>query len=371
MPRPANRPKQLKSGLWQIVYRDDKGKQVRAAYPSQAEAQAVLDATRSSVRSGAYIDPKRGRELLSVFGVEWGDAQDWKETTRQYFPAILRRILDVLGDVPLDTVDQLALKRARVALAKKYAPKTVTLTMTYLYGIMRAAYQTGRIPRDPTIGARSQRRQAKLADRVSAEDVPTRAEVRSLWAAAPPKYRAAIALGTSGLRIGEVLGMTVDRIDLDRRLVTIDRQLQRVGNESKFTTPKGEKARTIKVPAPVALELRQHPRDLRGGGLLFVTPRSGAPMRRDEFYKAAWRPTLAEAGLATDRYVFHSLRHFAASSMLAEGVNPMAVAGHLGDQLETLQRVYAHWLRDDQDVPADALERILANPDPATGTAES
>ena len=47
------------------------------------------------------------------------------------------------------------------------------------------------------------------------------------------------------------------------------------------------------------------------------------------------------------------------SSMLAEGVNPMAVAGHLGDTLETLQRVYAHWMRDDRDVPADALDRIL------------
>ena len=46
--------------------------------------------------------------------------------------------------------------------------------------------------------------------------------------------------------------------------------------------------------------------------------------------------------------------------MLAEGVNPMAVAGHLGDTFETLQRVYAHWLHDDRDVPADALERILA-----------
>jgi hypothetical protein len=45
--------------------------------------------------------------------------------------------------------------------------------------------------------------------------------------------------------------------------------------------------------------------------------------------------------------------------MLAEGVNPVVVAGHIGDTLETLQRVYAHWMREDRDVPADALERIL------------
>jgi hypothetical protein len=37
-----------------------------------------------------------------------------------------------------------------------------------------------------------------------------------------------------------------------------------------------------------------------------------------------------------------------------------SVAGHLGDTVETLTRVYAHWLRDDRDVPADILDRVLA-----------
>ena len=171
-------------------------------------------------------------------------------------------------------------------------------------------------------------------------------------------YRAAIALGASGLRVGEVLGLTVDRLDLEHRLVVVDRQLQRIGNKMAFTTPKGEKARTIKVPSAVALELRRHVREHPDDGLLFRGGR-GAEMRRDYFYASAWKPALRAAGLAEDAFVFHSLRHFCASSMLAEGVNPMAVAGHLGDTLETLQRVYAHWMRDDRDVPADALERIL------------
>ncbi len=94
-------------------------------------------------------------------------------------------------------------------------------------------------------------------------------------------------------------------------------------------------------------------------------------MRRDQFYKSAWRPALTGAGLAEDRFVFHSPRHVAASSMLAEGVNPMAVAGNLGDTLETLQRVYAHWMRDDRDVPTEALERILADFSRSVGAAEA
>jgi integrase len=58
--------------------------------------------------------------------------------------------------------------------------------------------------------------------------------------------------------------------------------------------------------------------------------------------------------------VFHSLRHFCASTLLAEGAPITAVAGHLGDTVETVSRTYAHWLRDDRDVPADVLDRVLA-----------
>jgi integrase len=67
--------------------------------------------------------------------------------------------------------------------------------------------------------------------------------------------------------------------------------------------------------------------------------------------------------LAEDRFKFHSLRHFCASTLLAEGAPVTAVAGHLGDTVETLTRVYAHWLRDDREVPADVLDRVLAPPD--------
>jgi integrase len=162
------------------------------------------------------------------------------------------------------------------------------------------------------------------------------------------------------MRVGEVLGMSADRVDLDRRRVTVDRQLQRVGGELVLTTPKAEKVRTIVVPGAVALELRRHLREFAAAGLLFRTPRSDEPMRRDQFYASAWRPALVGAGLARDRFVFHSLRHFSASSMLAEGVPLTAVAGHLGDTVETVGRVYAHWLRDDREVPAAVLDRLLA-----------
>lgn len=153
----------------------------------------------------------------------------------------------------------------RQKLSKRYARSTVTLTMAYAGRIMRTAPASGGIGREPDArleaaeGARRPARRPRQSGQV-----PTRAEALAILEGAPLAYRAAIALGLTGLRIGEVLGMSADRLELDRRMVTIDRQLQRIGGQMVLTTPKAEKTRTLKIPGVVALELRRHLRDHQG-----------------------------------------------------------------------------------------------------------
>ncbi len=114
------------------------------------------------------------------------------------------------------------------------------------------------------------------------------------------------------------------------------------------------------MPGVVATELRRHLRDHQPEGLLFRGLRGAPMLRRDQFYASTWTPALVGAGLAADRFKFHSLRHFCASTLLAEGAPLSAVAGHLGDTVETVSRTYVHWLRDDRNVPAAVLDRVLA-----------
>jgi integrase len=192
----------------------------------------------------------------------------------------------------------------------------------------------------------------------------------AILAASPTSFRAAVALGFAGLRVGEVLGMTADRIVIDRREVTVDRQMQRIGNEFVLTTPKAEKVRTITVPALVAVELRRQLRE-RPEGILFRDLRGAPMLRRDQFYSSGWRPALRGAGLPERRFRFHACRHWYASTLLAEGAPLAAVAGHLGDTVETVSRIYVHWLRDDRDVPADVLDRVLAPVSPACHEGEA
>jgi integrase len=200
-------------------------------------------------------------------------------------------------------------------------------------------------------------------DRVRPADVPTRAEALAILNSTPGSFRAAVGLGLAGLRVGEVLGLTADRVAIDLRQVTVDRQMQRYNGRAVLTTPKAEKIRTITVPSVVTVELRRPLRDHVSDGVLFRGLRGAELLRRDQFYSSGWWPALRAAGLPADRFKFHSCRHWCASTLLAEGAPLTAVAGHLGDTVETVSRVYAHWLRDDREVPADVLDRVLAPSD--------
>jgi integrase len=348
-----------------VRWRTPDRKPRKRVFDRLADARAHLADVASAKNHGTYIDASRGRQTFDSFAEEWAAAQDtWKAGTVDAWPSIRARLRPLIGDAPLASVDQLTLKKLRGKLAEKYAPATVRLTMAYAGMVMRAAFGARRIGHDPTAGLKAKRARAgERTGQVGPEDVPTRAEALAILAGAPAQFRAAIALGLAGLRVGEVLGVTADRLELDQRQVTVDRQMQVYGGRRVLTTPKAEKVRTIRVPGLVAVELRRHLRDHQADGILFRGLRGAEMLRRDQFYGSAWRPALKAAGLAEDRFRFHACRHWCASTLLAEGAPITAVAGHLGDTVETVSRTYVHWLRDDRDVPAAVLDRVLAPPD--------
>ncbi|MGI8792396.1 MAG: tyrosine-type recombinase/integrase [Acidimicrobiales bacterium] len=349
------------NGTYRARWREyPNGPQHTRTFARKVEAEHFLDGVRGDLARGAYVDPDAGKQAFSSFADEWAAAQDWKATSRETWAAHRRRLVDRLGRAPLSSIDLVTLQGVQTALGKQYARSTTTVTMSYAGAIMRAAFASGRIGRDPTRGLRMPRVRAGEWDgKVGPDQVPTRAEAAAILEAAPAPYRAGIALGIAGLRVGEVIGLSADRLVMERREVVVDRQLQRIGGELVMTTPKAEKARTIVVPGVVAVELRRHLRDHQGDGLLFRGRRGTPMMRRDQFYSSAWKPALAGAGLE-GRFTFHALRHFCASTLLAEGAPLTAVAGHLGDTVDTVSRTYVHWLRDDREVPADVLDRVLA-----------
>lgn len=362
----------LPSGKYRAVYRaPDRTRVTSKPMLLQRDAKEWLADQLGDIAQGRWVDPRHGRTPLIEWLDEWAAAQDqWKRSSRGNWLAARKRIEGRAGGTPIGAVDLMGLLRLRADLAETFGPRTVAQTMSYVGAGLRAAYASGRIGRDPTVGLKARRaRVGEPGVRVTPDMVPTRAEALAVLAATKPEWRAGVALGLAGLRISEMLGLTADRIDLADRQVTVDRQADQRGG---WTTPKNERARTIEVPGVVAVELRRHMRD-RDDGILFAGVRTDGTrtMSRSWWHSMAWAPALRAAGLE-GRFKFHSLRHWCASTMLAEGAPVTAVAGHLGDTVVTVSRTYAHWLRDDRGVPAGLLDRALAKQtgenDEETGT---
>ncbi|MEO3938971.1 site-specific integrase [Dermatophilaceae bacterium Soc4.6] len=108
----------------------------------------------------------------------------------------------------------------------------------------------------------------------------------------PARYRAMVVLvASTGMRQGEVFGLTVDRIDFLRRTVRVDRQLVGIsGHAPALAPPKTDASyRTIPLPQVAVDALATHLAAFPVGdeGLVF-TGSEGQMLRRSAFGNV-WR----------------------------------------------------------------------------------
>ena len=186
---------------------------------------------------------------------------------------------------------------------------------------------------------------------------------------------------TTGLRIGELLGLRWSDIDLDTHRLRVSRQVQR-GNAGTsegliFTGPKAAGRRTVDLPTRTIEALKRHRQGpsrrekLEAGGayqdnaLVFATS-LGTPFGPETVTQRSFKPLLRRTVLPEIR--FHDLRHTYATLLLVRGVRPTYVQralGHASVKM-TLDR-YPHWMPSMgratvcQRVSLPALDREASN----------
>lgn len=357
------------NGKWRARYRDRDSKEHARHFARKVDAQAWLDETTAALVTGKYVQPKAGKITFRAFAEEWlGDRIQADSTAALYKSHFERHVFPVIGDKQLDTIHTATIRR----LVKRMhdgvegeraplAPATIGVVYTITATVFREAVRAKRIAETPCTGI-------KLPEVTKARVRPlTTAQVEQLADTVLGELRALVILGAgSGLRQGELLGVTRDRIVLDDDpRVIVDRQLvTKPGGETSLAKLKTKASeRVVPLPRVVVDALQQHFDAYKVGARALVFTLDGRGITRQRFGHV-WRPSALEAGLTEDTGTgVHALRHYYASLLIRYGESVKTVQARLGHKsaTETLD-TYGHMWADSDDRTRDAIDTVLFAP---------
>jgi len=176
-------------------------------------------------------------------------------------------------------------------------------------------------------------------------------------------------LASTGMRIGEALGLTWEDVDLDERTLRVRRAIQRQkGKGLVMIEPKTAKGRRTVALTPTATRAlrvhrsRQLEHRLRIGNMweehnLIFPSEVGRPLDPNNVYHRFQR-TLLSIGLPKMR--LHDLRHTAATLMMAEGIPPRVVQEMLGHaNIRITLDTYSHVMPTMQHEAAEKMEEAF------------
>ena len=175
----------------------------------------------------------------------------------------------------------------------------------------------------------------------------------------PLSYICFEVLYWTGMREGELLALSPADIDLDNKLISINRTYQRIGGKDVFTSPKTRKSkRKIPIPDFLCQELSDYIQSrymLDADERLFPVTKSYLSHEMIRGCK--------NTGVKKIR--IHDIRHSHASLLINQGCDALMLADRLGhEKVSTTLNTYSHLFPHKQQELVHSLESLQATDSP-------
>ena len=343
---------------WQVIlsYKDgskwrQKSKQgLKTKQQAKAMGEELLsDLKRTFVPSSNAMKGTTLRQFLPVFlKAKAGDVSsatliEYRDVCK-FFPEI--------ADIPMDEITTQNV--ARILTRRKtegYSVATQRLRLTILKAVLSSAANTyGIIRENPVKRIKLDKRQRKKLRTLSSEEFRTL--LQSPTAIGYEYYKTIVMTAYyTGMRYGEILGLSWDNIDFDKKEITIEKQLKRYPHDHKITYKLGPlktpgSYRTIPIP-DVLIESLIKRKKQSTDNLVFSVVSSNT--------------------MAINRWInksipgrsIHAFRHTYATNLLAHGVDVQTVAALCGDTVKTIINNYIDYTNEMRKKAAHDINRIF------------
>ena len=363
-------PKKNASGGGSIRQRSDgrwEGRVTTGTNPSTGKPvrRSIYGSTQKAVRQqmtailreldrSTYQAPNK--VLVSAWFTEWlttfAKGKVKPLTLQSYEGIIKNHIVPNIGAMELQAVKGTHIQRLYNSMtAAGLSPKTVKNVAAVLHKAFSVALKQGLIAANPCDAAELPKAVPHEIAPLTDDEIP-----RFLDAISGSPMRNAYAFCLfSGMREGEVLGLSWNQVDFQRKRITVSQQLQREkrrgGKYYIAPTTKSSKPRTIEPP-PLAFDylqaerVKQMERRLAAGAAwsnpdnLVFTNELGRHLAFSTFYKG-FKRIAASIGRPDARP--HDLRHTAATVAIASGADIKSVQSLMGHATASFTlNVYAH-----------------------------
>jgi len=345
---------QREDGLWvgrkTVMDMDGKRKPKTKYGKTYDEVKAKLDDITDALAAGLIVSTKEQTttEFLEMWLADVVTPNLAPKTIRSYKDTTEKHITPYIGTVPLRSLTAQHVQRMLTAVTKKVSAIMASRCRRVLRAALTYAVKWQLVTRN--VAALTDPPKVAHREMQSLDLTEARAFLKAV---ANDRMEGLYVLAiTTGLRQGELLGLRWQDVDLERGVLAVRNQLQRVtGKGLRLRELKTEKSRrTLTLPATAVDALKRHRvRQLEARlwagitwqdtGFIFTSSK-GTPADPDHT-RCQFKKLLKNTNLTPVR--FHGLRHTFASLLVAQGGNFLDLSKMLGhSQPSTTSDTYSH-----------------------------